>query len=505
MRRVYIISDLHLGGDYPRPGERSTRGFRLCTHPDAIASFVDAVAQEVEEQGPRELILNGDTVDFLAERDSDSGSWSPFTGDPDQAVEKLRRIVKRDQQVFASLNGFLEKGGGLTLLLGNHDIELSLPPVRDALKHALGVKASHEFKFIYDGEAYVIGDALIEHGNRYDAWNQIDLDALRRVRSLVSRRQNIPRDYNFAPPAGSEMVSSVINRIKPDYPFVDLLKPEEAAVIPILLALEPDYRKRLGRIALLAYRTRYHGLKAPALPAFGGDIRAESDSATIEFGEDMVASPRSRTSVVASDEDEALKRAIQDALGDQADSFFSDIRAATDGDDEVRRIGEDISFSDNLDRAQGFFGLLFSRKSESVEKRMPALLKAMRSLQNQNTFKTDVETEMEYLEAAQELVGRGFRYVVFGHTHKAKHVNLGEGRFYLNSGTWADVLQFPVEILTSPETEALDRLQAFVDYLTAGDFSSWTLFNPTYVRFDLDDSDTITNAELKTASSTIQP
>jgi hypothetical protein len=77
--------------------------------------------------------------------------------------------------------------------------------VRVAFRRALGVKAGHDFEFLYDGEAYIVGDALIEHGNRYDAWNQIDYDALRRVRSFQSRRQEVP----FAPPAGSEMVTSV--------------------------------------------------------------------------------------------------------------------------------------------------------------------------------------------------------------------------------------------------------------------------------------------------------
>jgi hypothetical protein len=34
------------------------------------------------------------------------------------------------------------------------------------------------------------------------------------------------------------LVTSAFNEIKVDYPFVDLLKPEESAVVPMLLALE---------------------------------------------------------------------------------------------------------------------------------------------------------------------------------------------------------------------------------------------------------------------------
>ena len=87
-------------------------------------------------------------------------------------------------------------------------------------------------RFIFDGEAYPIGDALIEHGNRYDGWNAIDYDALRRVCSLKSRGQAIPPSLRLPPPAGSQLVAEVMNPIKRSYPFIDLLKPENTAALP---------------------------------------------------------------------------------------------------------------------------------------------------------------------------------------------------------------------------------------------------------------------------------
>jgi UDP-2,3-diacylglucosamine pyrophosphatase LpxH len=130
MRSVYVISDLHLGGAYPEPPDPGKRGFRLCTHADAIARFVSSLIQNIGQKGSIELVLNGDTVDFLAECDEKPNSWSAFTAKPDRAVAKLKAIVKRDQEVFDRLKEFLEKGGRLTVLLGNHDAELSLPAVR---------------------------------------------------------------------------------------------------------------------------------------------------------------------------------------------------------------------------------------------------------------------------------------------------------------------------------------------------------------------------------------
>jgi UDP-2,3-diacylglucosamine pyrophosphatase LpxH len=413
--------------------------------------------------------------------------------------------------VFESLERFLSKGGRLVVLLGNHDIELSLPAVRAAFRRALGVKAGHDFEFLYDGEAYIVGDALIEHGNRYDAWNQIDYDALRRVRSFQSRRQDIPDEYNFTPPAGSEMVTSVINTIKLQYPFVDLLKPETAAVIPMLLALEPGYRNRLGTVAALAYQTRGHGLASAATPKFGGNISAVKPrdasfgqnirgggtiERSIEGGSLMAGSIASAGGGPA-EKDGSLKRALQSALGKDAEGFLRDIDAEVTAANPLQKIGSPISRSDTVSRVLGFAALLLGRESQSVEKRLPALLKAMQGMQDEDTFDPAKESATEYLEAAHELADRGFRYVIFGHTHQAKQVDLGNGRFYLNSGTWADVLRFPVEILKS-QAKAPQQLQTFVDQMKAGDFSKWTIFNPTYVQLDLDEADKVVKAELKT-------
>jgi UDP-2,3-diacylglucosamine pyrophosphatase LpxH len=514
VRSVYVISDLHLGGDYPVPREPGKRGFRLCTRADAVAQFIDGLTEKFAQQGPRELVLNGDTVDFLAEHDERPNTWSPFTRDPSRAVAKLEAIAQRDQAVFDAIKRFLEKGGRLVALLGNHDIELSLPAVRVAFRRALGVKAGHDFEFLHDGEAYIVGDALIEHGNRYDAWNQVDYDALRHIRSVQSRLLDVPEEHIFIPPAGSEMVTEVINTIKLDYPFVDLLKPETAAVVPMLLALEPGFRSRLATIALLYKRTRSHGLANAVTPKFGGDIRSERDMSVIPgedirsdtgtgadgFGEEISANGSAALRTVRSEENAALKETLQAALGSEAEEFLRDLDAEIAEADPLGQLGGEVTASDTVSRIYGFAALLFGRTSQPFEKRLPALLRAMRGLQDTDTFDLGTESATEYLNAAQMLADRGgFRYVVFGHTHQAKRVALGDGRFYLNSGTWADVLRFPNEILKS-EAEALPALQAFVAQMKAGDFSAWTLFRPTCVHLEVGDDRKVSNAELLTFS-----
>ena len=225
------------------------------THVEDLAGFVQTLAQTPSNGRKVELIINGDMVDFLAEKDEAPPYWSPFTADPQLACAKLQAIADRDRSFFDALGALLRSGHRLTILLGNHDIELALPPVRQKLKKIIGVAPNHDFEFICNGEAYVVGDALIEHGNRYDGWNVVSYDRLRRVCSLVSRRQPIPEEYEFDPPAGSKMVCWVINTIKEDYKFIDLLKPEKEIAIPVLLAKRfwipcPRRRHRLPSAAI---------------------------------------------------------------------------------------------------------------------------------------------------------------------------------------------------------------------------------------------------------------
>ena len=103
-------------------------------------------------------------MDFLAEREETAPHWRPFTPDPARALAKLDAIVARDRPLFDALHDLVAAGHRLVVLLGNHDIELSFPIVRDRLRQVVGAGAGADYLFTYDGEAYAVGDALIEHG-----------------------------------------------------------------------------------------------------------------------------------------------------------------------------------------------------------------------------------------------------------------------------------------------------------------------------------------------------
>src|SRR5439155_24466617 len=118
-----------------------------------------------------------------------------------------------------------------------------------------------------------------EHGNRNDAWNSVNFDGLRRYRSVLSRRQERFPDAEFHPPPGSRLVERIMNPIKTDYPFIDLLKPETEAAIPLLLALEPSLARdieTIGAFDQLWSEAKQQRPRAPAVPSEKGNIGGRS-------------------------------------------------------------------------------------------------------------------------------------------------------------------------------------------------------------------------------------
>jgi UDP-2,3-diacylglucosamine pyrophosphatase LpxH len=502
-RRTYIISDLHLGGVYPvavaEPGRPTAdRGFRICTHTADLTRFIDALAAKPPENPSIELVVNGDLVDFLAERDPETGMFGAFSFKQSSALRKFEAIVARDRNVFDALGRFLARGHRLVILLGNHDIELTMPALRAALAKAVGATRGTDYEFLPGGEAYVVGDALIEHGNRYDAWNMVDHAGLARISASLSRLQGT-NEAEFVPPPGSEMVAQVINPIKEQYKFVDLLKPETGAVVPLILTLEPGFRRVMGKVALLASRARgavrvMRGAPAAAPGGIGSDISAGGGMGDFgSFGSDISAggfdAPPGGVGGGASDENAALDALLNDEMGSDAQS----VRTVLAEDGPSAQIGSDIStIGDIVDRTLGMARLLVARAGSDHRARLDALLAAFRSLQNDQTFDQNTETAKEYLDAATGLASNGIKHVVFGHTHLAKRIPLPSEGFYLNTGTWADVMEFPRDVVSGPRETALARLAGFIQDLVGGNFGSYALFRPTYVRLDLAADGTVT-------------
>lgn len=491
-RDVFILSDLHIGGRYPVQGNPKDAGFRMMKHVGELARLIRGWAERDAAQDFCEVVINGDFVDFLAEEDKDAADplcpWEVFRGEPGQAAAVLTQIMRRDALVFDALALLVGRGHRLTILLGNHDLELSLPAVREVLSERLGTGDGQSLRFIYDGEAYVVGDALIEHGNRYDRYNQVRFDDLRELRSLQSRRQPVDwRDWFTAPP-GSYLVVEIMNRLKQRYPFVDLLKPEREAVLPLLLALDPGTGDLIEHLlwTLAPGHTRYGvRLLNPALP------RSRSTIAAMEGAHDAEPPTLRRALEPLFRSPEDLERFVQSvvppgplpAWARKDAPGVCGIAASDENEDWLTRWLRRSRDLARAARAALAVGELYLPR-DALEDRQPALLAALRVLQDDRSFDPSYE-KPEYLAAARRLAQDGrFRYVIFGHTHLAKgDIPLGGGASYWNSGTWCDLMRVPSAIMKGPDEVALAVLAGWLESLS--DLSlggrEWIGHNLTYV------------------------
>ncbi|MEM1180095.1 MAG: metallophosphoesterase [Acidobacteriota bacterium] len=490
MRDVFVISDLHLGGGYAATPEAG-RGFRLLTQKDPLRQFLSEIADLAT---PVELVINGDFVDFLAERHTQEPHWRPFVTAERDAVGIFRTIVSRDPEVFAALKKLIACGHRLTFLLGNHDLELTLPAVRKELEETLGI-GPHDYTFLLDGEAYQVGDALIEHGNRYDPVNEVDTSKLLELRLLHSRGYEAPEDA-FLPPLGSRLVSSVFNPIKEIWPFIDLLKPESEALVAVLLALDPDLRGHIGSMVGAWARGPLHDFRGSLPESLGADISSTAATTTRGGGGEAQEDP--------------LADWLDRALGEDADGFLEAVdglaesRSAPRAKAETRSLavdygsraafrGGDVSATSIWARFSLFRQVLNGRFA-SWDTRVHLVRQALRALQGDQSFRRDVETGKSYLEAAESLT-RGpwpgahkYSAVIFGHTHLPKSVRLESQALYLNSGSWADQMRFPAALMDDSDEVAREALVCFLDDLKAGRLAPYIHFEPTYIKIEVDDA-----------------
>jgi UDP-2,3-diacylglucosamine pyrophosphatase LpxH len=497
-RLIYVISDLHIGG--AEAGVPGRRGFRIFTHAGDLGRFINCLAEKPFTNPSIEIVINGDFVDLLAEVDPVTGGWTALKA-PSSASAALKNLVRRpcNLDVFSSLRSFVARGHTLTILLGNHDVELSFPDVRRTLQQELGLDNANRLQFLYDGEAYVIGDVLIEHGNRYDEFNTNDYNALRVVRSLQSRRIDVPERNRLVPSAGSELVATVINAQKEKYPFLDLLKPETEAVVPLLLALEPAVRGQLLHVMALKYRARGHGMRTAAIPALDGDIGA-SVSADPECQPPGYAANLSPSDMA----ERELNAILQRTFG--SDAAAGDFRSAlapsiqTDLDSDIK-----ASARDAATQLIGVLQLLLQGRTPTYKQRLPALLRAVRAAADESCFDPSSENCKAYGEAVADFATRGFKIILFGHTHLARDMKI-QGARYLNTGSWADRIRFPVEILGGTDKQALAELGRFLDCmrdreafegaLARGELPAKLEFEPMYARLAFDDANTVLSADL---------
>jgi len=454
---IFVISDLHLGGrPHPRSQSDGPPGSRINSSYLQLTQFIDWLAVEGTHQGKLELVINGDIVDFLL-ADEVSPDPSPWTSDEDEIVKRLDAIVENSRETggrgpFDALADFCGMAADgkvtLVLLLGNHDLELSLPKVRQHFIKKVLRSDGRGVRFVYDNECYCRGDLLIEHGNRYDSLNAVNHDSLRRVRSAMSREEDhsCRSGGKFTPPGGSVLVTELFNPLKKIYRFLDLLKPEREAVLPLMLALEPRATEMISAIVT------YSKVSLCSTPSsvVGGEIDPGYIAADQDIGTSL-----------------DLSTLLRDALGSEADVFDVSAGGQIGAADAWKAIKEmkrrSREWVIGVDH-----GILAGRNRKQLSV-------ALRKLAKDSTFSLHLEVD-PYLSEAKRLASSGrFSTIVFGHTHLPKQIHIERSGLppaqYLNTGTWADVMLVPPEVKGSgPDAEK--EIDLFLERLASNQLNT---------------------------------
>ena len=425
-KRVVVISDLHLGGD---------QSFQLCglSAQKRLTAFFEWLRLSHTRAAETHLVLAGDVVDFLAET-----PWQAFT-DNETAKLKLSRILERTRPVWDALKALVESGTTLTILVGNHDIELCLPGPEGVLREFF---KPVEIDIKLDDQPLLIGPVLIDHGNRYDSWNVVRRDILEELRNELING-HLPQPFPTVP--GSELVVQVMNPLKQNYPFIDSLKPETYAAIPLLAILNPRSLADLNKVV------RFFRQYARTLPATG----------FMQFSDDLGLISSGAESDKA---EEALNKARR-LVGQNEVGFLSDVGT-------FREIWQAI-------RA--------GRRGDKVEQ-LDRMLQALRYAAENINLTYDLYNEEEsYLNSAKEAATRGHSVIVYGHTHLAKSISLGyNNAMYFNAGTWGNVLKIPSEVLEDcDQLRARVAIERFADALIADAGKDFLEQHSTFVQIDL--------------------
>ena len=220
----FIVSDLHLGAGYAHKGGNLLEDFRA---DEAFVDFLHHIWRESERDNCEiELIINGDLFEFLQVPAVDN--FDPTITYPTEAyldssetasIKRLNIIMEGHQRVFSALSDFIhvEASRSITLIKGNHDVNLFWPGVKNRLRELLGASGMRASLLRFANEFVSREQIYVEHGHQHTE----------KINSYAdSFDPRLPDDLNrLFYPVGSRFVINFFNQVEPGWWFIDHIKP----------------------------------------------------------------------------------------------------------------------------------------------------------------------------------------------------------------------------------------------------------------------------------------
>src|SRR5262245_15490410 len=159
MEEAYVVSDLHLGAGDADPGLEDF---------DQDAVFVKWI-ETISRHGVT-LFLNGDFVDFAQIPPFDVPDSRLLLWTEESSLQKIQTAAQAHPECFGTLRRFVERGGKLQIIIGNHDLDFAWPAVQDYVRSTLLANPPNDaLGFTLTAERY--HGVLIEHGHAFTPEN----------------------------------------------------------------------------------------------------------------------------------------------------------------------------------------------------------------------------------------------------------------------------------------------------------------------------------------------
>ncbi|HMQ30525.1 MAG TPA: metallophosphoesterase [Chloroflexaceae bacterium] len=407
-RVVYVVSDLHLGPGWLPSGELEP--LEDFSADEDFARFLHAIGTTGT---PVELVIAGDFLEYcqtlpeigLASPEDHLGSTEA------ESIRRTRVILGLEPQlttghprVFQALRRFMMEGNSITIIAGNHDIDLLWDGVWALVFDAIYPPGScgdlRLVEYSYELGRGPRGRVYIEHGHEHDRAN--------RFGDQMHDPFGIDRNgvWRLKRCWGTLFVDKVYNQLERERWFIDNVKP---ILRVVRLGLRNDFLFTATAVGLVVRFLMASGLP----PVLGG----------AEEGPEGAVEPDAEA-VAAALGDPALQAAVRAQLDDPAAraEFEAVMRGADQGELRALLGGGGAALSlDDITVVPGGEVVLGGGGADDV-----------------------------YRIAAAELLERdpSLSTVIMGHTHTpidgyARPITLADGRqgYFFNSGTWTPHLR----------------------------------------------------------------
>lgn len=417
--RVVVISDLHM----------AAKGRGIFSAQKELAAFIEHVAGWPESV---DFVVLGDALDYLQVE-----PFLDFT--PGAAKAKTEAIVDNNKEVFAALAGLVKAGKRVRWCVGNHDLELVFKGAQEVLADAIlgpsGGAAKELLEIKTDGGRidYAMhggGTLRLVHGNTGDAWNAIDYEAATAVADAGG-------SASFVYPPGSKLVAEVLNPLKDEgFIHIDLLKPEATVALPLTLALWPESTQKYLKSAFPAFfASSGISIKARLEKIFGG-VKPKFGGALPDAAAKIKAAPTPEDLLAIALRDAFAVDAAKSADVAESASLQKGLASLLAEPQGAKMIADALT-------SEGQPGKNFSGSWAKSLIARALRGSAYNANQVSNIWSVEQPDELdEYVQGTFKDTNAKVLVVVAGHTHLGRAVSYSGG-FYINTGTWANLMRIP--------------------------------------------------------------